>query len=156
MNKEVRHAFEITADELVLTDEANQFLAAFSKHVSSSMFAGQPVTLQLNKLNVYPKGGKFKAHIDTPRDGMIGTVVVDLAYKYSVGRVRFRASFSASRVARFASPLTRMASRTALGSSHAPAGTRPWKRWRFSRIARTRCNLLSLSYPNLLQGRGSD
>ena len=80
----MRHAFEITADGLELTSEANKFLEAFSKHVSGSMFAGQPITLQLNKLNVYPEKGKFKAHIDTPRDGMIGTVLVELNYKYEV------------------------------------------------------------------------
>lgn len=81
----VRLAFELAGDQLQLTERAVSFLDAFSLHVSRYLYAGRPVRLHLSKLNVYPKRGKFQAHVDTPRPNMVGTVLVELPYKYRGG-----------------------------------------------------------------------
>ena len=84
VDSNVRAAFEITGENLSLTDHALRFLTDFSTHVASLLFGGRKLKLELSKLNVYPQHGHFKAHIDTPRDGMLGTVLVELPYQYSV------------------------------------------------------------------------
>ena len=49
------------------------------------MYGGRTVNLVLNKLNVYTKGGHFSTHVDTPKENMIGTLIVELPYEYEGG-----------------------------------------------------------------------
>jgi hypothetical protein len=49
------------------------------------------ITAKLYKLNVYPEGGKFKPHVDTPRgEDMIGSLVVSLPNPHEGGALAIR------------------------------------------------------------------
>lgn len=77
----MRLAYEIQAADLQLTDEAQAFLRDFTALVSDRMFASRKLELQLSKLTVYPPGGKFVKHTDTPRDRLVGTVELPCYYE---------------------------------------------------------------------------
>lgn len=67
-----------------MTEQAGRFLDDFAAFASELLFGGRPLRLELSKLNVYPFKGHFRAHIDTPLEGMLGTVLVELPYRYVV------------------------------------------------------------------------
>jgi hypothetical protein len=83
----VRLAFENQSD-VVLTPECLSFLNHFQEYVAGFMFAGLPIQFTLNKLNVYPEGGFFKPHKDTPRDKVVGTMVVEVPCHHSGGNLQ--------------------------------------------------------------------
>lgn len=91
LDPSVRLAYELTpADGLACTRSAEAFMKAFCAYVSDYLYSGQRITARLNKLNVYPKGGFFQEHVDTPRPGMVGSAVVELPYLYTGGTFRIR------------------------------------------------------------------
>jgi len=83
----VRLAYEIVGDSLMLSDEAMALFNEIREEVVSNLYPGMEISFQLNKLNVYPPGGMFKMHVDTPRPGMVGTLVVELPYFYEGGEL---------------------------------------------------------------------
>jgi len=52
------------------------------------LFGGKKLKLNLDKLNIYTEGGHFQEHLDTPRQNMIGSLVVELPYKHSGGELK--------------------------------------------------------------------
>ena len=86
LNEEVRKAYEIPGNKLNLTAlEENDVLEDIADTISENMYGGRSVNLALNKLNVYTKGGHFSTHVDTPKENMIGTLIVELPYDYEGG-----------------------------------------------------------------------
>mmetsp|Transcript_28751 Transcript_28751/g.73522 ORF Transcript_28751/g.73522 Transcript_28751/m.73522 type:complete len:682 (-) Transcript_28751:92-2137(-) len=85
-DRNVRHAFEIPASRLQWDPHTffgeNAFTkdlyTSFLQHMSHDLYSDVPVTLDLYKLNIYPTGGHFEDHQDTPRPGVVGTCVVVL------------------------------------------------------------------------------
>ena len=65
---------------------ANNPLAAFLPHVQALLFPTTPITLRLKKINVYGTGGHFVRHVDTPREGVLGTLVL---HPYTGGYVPY-------------------------------------------------------------------
>ncbi|KAK9794919.1 hypothetical protein WJX73_007372 [Symbiochloris irregularis] len=49
---------------------------------------GASLTAKLYKLNVYRPGDFFKSHLDTPRDGLIGSLVVCLPHEHTGGTLK--------------------------------------------------------------------
>ncbi len=75
----VRLCRELNAREGVSVDFGepnNNPLAAFLPAIQDVLFPGTPIALRLKKINVYPIGGHFARHVDTPREGVLGTVVL--------------------------------------------------------------------------------
>ena len=90
LNEDVRKAYEIKGEDLILTDECLDFLGRektneLRKRISEKLYAGRGIRFEINKLNVYTKGCHFKTHVDTPKDNMIGTLVIELPYEYEGG-----------------------------------------------------------------------
>lgn len=75
-----------------LTEQAKKLLDESVREISEKMFGGQELGYQLNKINLYGPDGHFKEHIDTPRDGVVGSLVVRLPYLYDGGRFSIRFS----------------------------------------------------------------
>jgi hypothetical protein len=91
VDKSVRDAREITcADaqcsvEFAETDEAENEQFDDVEHVF-----GSGLKFEFDKLNVYHKGGHFKAHVDTPAAGVLGSLVVVLPNKFTGGELVVR------------------------------------------------------------------
>ncbi|KAK9794904.1 hypothetical protein WJX73_002418 [Symbiochloris irregularis] len=49
---------------------------------------GASLTAKLYKLNLYQPGDFFKSHLDTPRDGLIGSLVVCLPHEHTGGTLK--------------------------------------------------------------------
>ncbi len=98
VDKSVRHAYEIRSDDPKLTigEPGLEFLNAQKKGISDTLYNGREIDIVLNKVNVYPKGGMFKEHQDTPKPGVIGTLVIQLPYNFHGGKFSLRASNSDS------------------------------------------------------------
>lgn len=77
-----------------LTEQAKKLLDESVRDISEMMFGGIELGYQINKINLYGPGGHFKEHIDTPRDGVVGSLVVRLPYHYDGGRFSIRFSTS--------------------------------------------------------------
>ncbi|VDC04387.1 unnamed protein product [Peniophora sp. CBMAI 1063] len=61
------------------------------EYVLDGLESKRPIRYELDKLNVYGKGGFFKAHKDTPRgNGMFGSLVLIYPTKHSGGDLVFR------------------------------------------------------------------
>lgn len=75
-----------------LTQQAKNLLNESVREISEKMFGGQELGYEINKINLYGPGGHFKEHIDTPRDGVVGSLVVRLPYLYDGGRFSIRFS----------------------------------------------------------------
>jgi len=68
-------AHEIGMDRIAITNDGEVFLRLLTRTLSSSdMYGYQDVQLQPYKLNVYPTGGHFKLHQDTPRKNVVGSL----------------------------------------------------------------------------------
>ena len=61
---------------VAFADAVNNPIAAFLPLVQTTLFPTVPIALRLKKINVYGKGGHFARHVDTPREGVLGTVVL--------------------------------------------------------------------------------
>ena len=84
-NDEVRKAYEISGDRLELTTDCLEFLESIKSDIKFNLYEGKNISFVLNKLNVYTKGCHFSTHVDTPKDNMIGTLVLELPCKYTGG-----------------------------------------------------------------------
>ena len=62
--------------DVTFLDANNNALAAFLPLVQRALFPTTPIALRLKKINVYPVGGHFARHVDTPRPGVLGTLVL--------------------------------------------------------------------------------
>jgi hypothetical protein len=85
INHDIRKAYEITADKLELTDYCNDLLESIKLKISEKLFFGRNISFKLNKLNVYVKDCHFDNHVDTPRENMIGTLIIECPYDYKGG-----------------------------------------------------------------------
>lgn len=104
--------FEFQSSPELVLDQPGQFASTFDplhpshsilKAISDLTTAG-PLTADLHKLNVYPTGGFFKSHRDTPRaPNHIGTLLVGLPTAHTGGELVVRHS-GASRSFSFESP----------------------------------------------------
>lgn len=87
LNEEVRKAYEIPGDKLELSDflknEILEDLLCETEELFPTLY--DLYEFKLNKLNVYTEGCHFSTHVDTPKDRMIGTLVVELPYEYEGG-----------------------------------------------------------------------
>ena len=59
-----------------------------------SLTSSKVITLVLNKLNIYQKGGFFNLHKDTPGPDTIGTVVIELPIDYEGSEFEFHSNTS--------------------------------------------------------------
>ena len=92
LNHEVRKSYEIPGDRLELTEDCLEFLESIKTSVSNDLYEGKNISFKLNKLNVYTKGCHFSTHVDTPKDNMVGTLVVECPSKYTGGEFIFNSS----------------------------------------------------------------
>jgi len=84
----VRKAYEISGDKIELTNKLIQKLENIKYQISCNLFNYKKIHFELNKLNVYSEGCHFSTHVDTPKENMIGTLVVVLPdYKYEGGEL---------------------------------------------------------------------
>ena len=86
INKDVRNAYEIPGTDLTLSESLQQKILKLEKDISKRLYNNRKINLEINKLNVYPKGGHFKIHTDTPIENNVGTLTIILNnYDYSGG-----------------------------------------------------------------------
>ena len=77
INPEIRKAFEIKSSEFSCDDAVLKALAQkWSTH-----FIPHKVRVESYKINIYPPGGHFKVHRDTPEKDLVGTFIVGLLYE---------------------------------------------------------------------------
>jgi len=94
INEEVRKALEIKGDKLILSrtfkeKDINDFLESLQSDLEYEL--DRPIKVEINKLNIYKKGGFFKSHTDTPTNpDMIGTLILFLPIDYSGGDLLVR------------------------------------------------------------------
>lgn len=55
--------------------------------IKNSMGCDNNITAQLIKLNIYPKGGLFKKHVDSPKGDAFGSLVVFLPCYFKGGKL---------------------------------------------------------------------
>jgi len=86
LNEEVRKAYEIPGDKLVMTNELLNQLENIKDEIKN-MYPNvhEFIEFKINKLNVYTEGCHFKTHVDTPKDNMVGTLIIELPYDYKGG-----------------------------------------------------------------------
>jgi hypothetical protein len=81
VNTAVRDARVLAAQDITWhhkPEVAAWQLQRVADYVSVTMYNGRPVELVLDQCNVYPPGGHFAPHQDTPRKDTIGTLVIVL------------------------------------------------------------------------------
>lgn len=84
LDKEVRHAYEIGARHILRGKSWETALENLNAQVSKQM--GIPLKAELYKLHIYPKGGHFDKHQDTPHAANhVGTLVVVLPVSHMGG-----------------------------------------------------------------------
>jgi hypothetical protein len=76
VNDDIRKCYQVTHDDLPKKSNIdNCFLQGLVGNISLNMYGCRPVKLVFNKINIYEKGGHFSKHKDTPKPGVIGTLV---------------------------------------------------------------------------------
>lgn len=84
-DNEFRYASEILSDQYAITFDPH-YQNIISTLEEELGYSPGSIKAQPYKLNIYPKGGKFNMHKDTPRsDNMIGTLVLCLPSKFTGG-----------------------------------------------------------------------
>lgn len=73
VDREVRDCMQVTEHD---GWRAKLDYSDMDMDITINMFAGKPVQLQFNKINIYGPGGHFARHVDTPKEGVVGTLVV--------------------------------------------------------------------------------
>ncbi len=86
INSNVRNALDCRACNFEMSEKFNkEVLEVIRKEIEEKSTQGKEVTLVPYKLNIYEKGGFFKAHVDTPTDpSMIGSLVINLPSPHKV------------------------------------------------------------------------
>ncbi len=77
----VRMAREIVPSNgavITLTPIGQRFINRFCRLASNALFMRDPIELTVSKINIYPVGGHFAKHQDTPRPGVLGSAVLEL------------------------------------------------------------------------------
>lgn len=86
VDAKVRKAFEIEGSRIRLSEAGNQMLAHLCRQFHGRLLGkDQSVNhsdrlYRIDKINIYPEGGHFKLHQDTPRPGCVGSIVVELPF----------------------------------------------------------------------------
>jgi hypothetical protein len=95
---EVRDAYEILPSakgtRLRVNEKTINFLDQIKDRLSHLMYNGKDIEFVLNKVNIYFKGGKFTEHKDTPRQGVLGTLILQLPTSFKGGDMFIRSSNS--------------------------------------------------------------
>ena len=86
LDEKVRKAYEIPGDKLIMTNNLLSKLKEIKKEIKN-MYPDvyKFIEFKINKLNVYTEGCHFKTHVDTPKDNMVGTLIIELPYDYEGG-----------------------------------------------------------------------
>lgn len=90
INHNVRYAYEIM-DNLTLTSFAKIILQEVVNEIQQKIIGklnenkDQQYYVVLSKLSIYPIGGHFQKHQDTPRAGNVASIVVELPYDHTGG-----------------------------------------------------------------------
>lgn len=94
LNTNVRHSREIQSERITFTQEGHMMMADACNAANVFFAEHGSVALKPYKLIVYGEGGHFKAHLDTPRPGVVGTAILTLPYKRTGGdlKVKYRNS----------------------------------------------------------------
>ncbi|KAL6069936.1 Fe2OG dioxygenase domain-containing protein [Balamuthia mandrillaris] len=90
LDSSYRHALQLSPDHFVTNFHALEYdILDKIKGILSPK--STKIRAELYKLNIYPKGGHFKAHVDTPRgDSMFGSLVVCLPAAFQGGQLVVR------------------------------------------------------------------
>lgn len=83
IDQEIRNALE--TKDIKLTAEANAMLQESLLPGIRKMLLENDLDIQFEKLNIYQSGGKFARHIDTPRDNVLCTLILELPTYYTGG-----------------------------------------------------------------------
>lgn len=82
----IRACFQITRDKFEESDFKIRPISDVVKNtIQAKMYPSMNIDFKLNKINIYKKGGFFKEHRDTPKPGVVGTLVVTLGFPYFKG-----------------------------------------------------------------------
>lgn len=95
VDEHVRAALE--TKDIRFTPEARIFLQDLREEVSKKLFGDRSIEFRFNKLNMYTKGGFFNQHIDTPRDGVLGTMLIVLPSMYEGGEFVMKTTTASSK-----------------------------------------------------------
>ena len=82
LNKDVRHAYEIK-EHLSLTLGGILWMEMLKKEIMKQLHQYHDENnfwIEIYKLNIYPVGGHFAKHQDTPRPGVVNTIVIELPF----------------------------------------------------------------------------
>lgn len=82
IDTEVRHCYQIVPDAKV---RVKKFPKDITEYINDTLYPNRKIDIVFNKLNIYPVGGHFKRHVDTPKPNVIGTVVVFGQQKFEGG-----------------------------------------------------------------------
>jgi hypothetical protein len=81
----VRRAYETR--DVAFSEAALSTIKRWTDVASQHLLGGRPAKAVFNKLNVYTEGCHFSAHVDTPRDGMLASMVVLLPGEFEGGEL---------------------------------------------------------------------
>jgi predicted 2-oxoglutarate/Fe(II)-dependent dioxygenase YbiX len=82
----VRTALECPAEKLNFSlDQVS--IKVIQNAIEQNLTRGYKVKLRPYKVNIYKEGGFFKGHVDTPREGMVGTLVLFGAHEHTGGEL---------------------------------------------------------------------
>lgn len=90
-DEKVRRAWEVSPDRIALGAKlsAQLNLLCVNEPRLRGMFGNTHLRADLLKLNIYPEGGHFKPHQDTPRPGAVGTMLIELPFEREGGDLYF-------------------------------------------------------------------
>jgi hypothetical protein len=94
------HAITGTGDPLptdAVLHEVSRLLAPAAAAGPQGRLVPAPLSAELYKLNVYGPGGFFMGHVDTPRPGLLGTLVLCLPWPHEGGALALKRPGRASR-----------------------------------------------------------
>jgi hypothetical protein len=85
VDKTVRDSLEITSG-LEFTEEGLVEIKRFCSLISKTLY-GKKVYAEIDKMVIYPPGGFFKQHQDTPKNGSVGTIICIFPGSYTGGEL---------------------------------------------------------------------
>lgn len=75
VDSDVRHCYQIIPNNDIIID--SKFPKTLTDQIKHTLFPNRDeIEIVFNKINIYPVGGHFTRHVDTPKPDVIGTVVV--------------------------------------------------------------------------------
>jgi hypothetical protein len=120
VDADVRHAFEVPASRLTLSTPLRAYLKyGVEKSAGLKHLFGVHVEAKLYKLNIYPEGGHFRAHQDTPRQDTIGTLLMEFnEARLEGGHLRFPFTPASEKKVKTDSTATAHSSTTSSAAEH--------------------------------------